>query len=82
MKRWTRQQTAAQCGYCREVIPAFAPMLLLRFGTVTKRRCEACAGDAPPDLPLAPGPPMAATPTDMTPVRGLAKMVKWNGAVR
>ncbi len=51
------------CGGCPRIIGTGEPMLLLSFGTVTKRRCQACEGPAPSDVPPLPPP---RTPTVVT----------------
>jgi hypothetical protein len=54
MTMWERARRARHCGYCRGEIAAGDPILVIRFDASTRHdkiRCQACAGQAPPDLP-------------------------------
>lgn len=74
MRTWIRVPTARLCGKCGEAMPAGAPAVLLTFGAISKVRCEACAGKAPPDLPpiIERAP---RVPTTMAPVQSLSRML-------
>jgi hypothetical protein len=64
MRTWTRAPlgTHERCGQCGAVIAPGAPVLRITLPAVVRalRRCEACVGPAPPDLPAlivrAPAP--------------------------
>jgi hypothetical protein len=79
MRTWARAPlgTHERCGQCGAAIPAGAPLLRITLPAVVRalRRCEACAGPAPPDLPplpvVAPPPPVAWTPA-FTPTARIA----------
>jgi len=63
MSEWRRQRFPARCGYCGTPIDLGAPVLVLTLGRLEKRRCVACAGEAPPELPAIvlerpPAPPL------------------------
>ncbi|HKE44575.1 MAG TPA: hypothetical protein VKB41_08555 [Steroidobacteraceae bacterium] len=53
MQTWTRAAWACRCGRCGEVIKTGEALLEIQIPKVKARlrRCEACEGPAPPDLP-------------------------------
>ncbi len=68
MKTWIRATRNHLCGGCGEEIRTGAPELevlitYLNGPRIRKVRCQACAGEAPPDLPaLIERAPAAMTP--------------------
>lgn len=68
MKRWTRAQVDQLCGLCGKAIEFGAPLLQIQIAGMRRAflRCQGCAGEAVPDLPLrietAPLRPKVAIP--------------------
>lgn len=57
MRRWGRALTQILCGYCKHrIIQQDEPVLYITIGQLKKehRRCQDCAGEAPPELPANP----------------------------
>jgi len=54
---WTRALVDTLCGACPRRIRRGEPFLEIRVAGVTRslRRCQSCAGEAPPDLPPLEG---------------------------
>jgi hypothetical protein len=55
MTTWMRAPVGvtSRCGGCGAIVPEGAPLLRITIARLPRalRRCEACAGAAPPDLP-------------------------------
>jgi hypothetical protein len=49
--RWDRARFYMRCGRCGAEIAPGDAVCLMELRTVTKPRCAACEGPAPPDLP-------------------------------
>ena len=54
MRHWTRSLRLQLCDYCHAYIQDGDPLLEIRLNGVRREtvRCVACAGPAPPDLPV------------------------------
>ena len=59
MRTWSRATGDTWCGYCSAIIPKGDAVLLVQIPGVPtpRRRCAACAGPPPPDLPDPVAPP-------------------------
>ena len=56
MIRWTRADVDSLCGLCQQPIGIGEPVFEMSTDRWTKKRCERCVGQAPPDLaPSLPG---------------------------
>lgn len=53
MKTWRRVSEYTVCGGCGAIVATGTPMVIFDVPGVktSRRRCQACAGEAPPDLP-------------------------------
>jgi hypothetical protein len=52
-REWRRVACETICGGCETRVPTNGPMLYIKLPNVRieRKRCERCAGPAPPDLP-------------------------------
>lgn len=70
MREWKRAPADMICGLCRHrAIPRGEPYLSITLPNVKRerRRCQNCAGEAPPELPpLTPNTPIQARTKKMT----------------
>jgi len=67
---WTRAVVDMLCGACPRQIRRGDPVLEIRVAGVTRtpRRCQSCAGEAPPDLP----PLVVTSPAPATRPEGIS----------
>jgi len=71
-RQWTRAEQAKLCGLCGELIALGEPAVIICVNGITRKRwrCQACAGEPPPDLPpLLPRDEIICDPQTPNPTR-------------
>ena len=80
MKEWKRTPVTVACGNCDALVAFGDPVLVMTLANVRRKlvRCQACAGDAPPDLPpLETRPEPQRRTRRMMPLAKLARQPEW-----